>query len=164
MKDSIIYMPPGIEEAKENSPKKLHWRVRYVNRISKRIVEKRVQSTGVYHSQHRMLMIISDAPDISQKELAQRMEISTAATAVSIKKLMNSGYIERNTDENDNRANKIKLTAKGLEVVKSSREMFDELHENIYKGFSEEERAQLAKYLERMCENVTEYYNETGKR
>ncbi len=160
MENKYIYMPPDIEKAAPDSPKKLHWRLRYVNRIARRIVDKNVGNTGLHHSQHRMLMVISDAPDISQKELAQRMEITTAAVATGIKKLISDGYIERTDDERDARAKKLKLTAKGNDTVEKSKEMFEDIHRNIYKGFDESELKLLAQFLERMCHNTTSYYEE----
>ena len=58
------------------------------------LMERRLSDTGVYRSQHRILMFISDNPNISQKELARMTEVSTATIAVSLKKLEKGGYIK----------------------------------------------------------------------
>ena len=74
------------------------------------ILEMRLKNTGVYRSQHQILMILTDHTNLSQKELAERLYVSTATIAVSVKKLEQGGYITRIMDQNDNRMNKLCLT------------------------------------------------------
>ena len=47
-----------------------------VDRNFKRSIDKKVESTGVYRSQHRLLMMLGRHPDCSQTELAEKMEVS----------------------------------------------------------------------------------------
>lgn len=49
------------------------------------VVLKKVNHTGVYQSQHRLLMHLNHHPNCSQIEIAREMEISPAAVAVSLK-------------------------------------------------------------------------------
>lgn len=130
------------------------WRIGQIAHKHRCVMEKIFNETGVFQGQHKMLMCISDNNFFSQKEIAAHMKISTATVAVSLKKLEKGGYIEKIVDENDNRLNKIVLTDKAKSIVEYSKRMFDEIDENMMKGFSDKEKEQLIEYLERIEGNL----------
>ena len=127
------------------------------DRTLKRSISK-VEKTGVYCSQHRLLMILGKHPDCSQTELAERLEISPAAVAVSLKKLEKSGFISRQCQENDNRVNQVVITEKGWKIIDLSTQYFKEMENAFLSDFSEEELKQLQSFLERMIKNGEDYY------
>ena len=90
--------------------------------------------------------------------LAEKLEISPAAVAVSLKKLEKTGYISRQCDSRDNRVNQIVITEKGQDMIRRSVEYFREIDENMLKGFSEQEIQELNGLLTRMQQNGEAYY------
>ena len=118
------------------------------------ILEHRFSKTGVYRSQHQILMYVAHHPNASQKEIAEQYKISTAAIAVSLKKLEKGGYIRREVDEKDNRYNQIDLTETGREIVYVSETIFNEVEEEMFQGFTPEEFTNLMDYLERINGNL----------
>lgn len=128
------------------------------DRTLKRSISKKVENTGVFRSQHRLLMILGKHSDCSQTELAERLEISSAAVAVSLKKLEKSGFISRQCQENDNRVNQVVITEKGWEIIDQSVQYFKEMDKAFLKDFSLEELRQLEAFLERMIKNGEDYY------
>lgn len=132
-------------------------RFRMTDRMVKRYLEKRFMGTGVYRGQHQILMHLFWAPDSSQAQLAEHMEISPAAVAVSLKKLEKGGYVRRQNRREDNRSNQIEITEKGRQVVDISIEIFHELDRTLYRGFSPEETKQLCGYLDRMYANLAHW-------
>lgn len=127
-----------------------------VSQLHRRKLERLVGETGLHRAQHRMLMTLSEHEFDSQLELARMLQISTATVAVSLKKLEQDGYIEREAKAADNRANFIRLTGKGKQVVESSREIFENIERQVVKDFSEEEIGLLRNYLKRMYDNLSE--------
>lgn len=121
------------------------------------IIERRLTDTGVYRSQHQILMFLSDNPNISQKELADNQKVSTATVAVSLKKLEKGGYIRKEVDEKDNRYNQICITEKGKQVVEESAKIFREVEDAMLKGFSAEECRMMEDFLNRMYANLGAY-------
>lgn len=101
-----------------------------------------------------MLLTINFNGNISQKELAKRMEISPAAVTVTIKKLEAQGFIQRSQSEDDSRVNNISVTPKGKEIIDKSAEIFDAVDRKTFDGFSEEELDQLTAYLKRISDNL----------
>ena len=132
-----------------------------VARLHRSMMEHRLDGTGVYRSQHQLLMFIAENPDVSQKELAQLNHVSPATVAVSLKKLEHGGYIQRVVDEHDNRYNKICITEKGRAVVENSVRWFQKVERSIFDGFSPEEMTAMQGYLDRMYQNLSSLMPET---
>ncbi len=124
------------------------------NRLHHTLVETRVSTLGLHRSQHGMLLTINFNGNISQKELAKRMEISPAAVTVTLKKLEAQGFIDRSQSENDSRINNIAVTEKGREIICRAGAIFDDVDEKTFEGFSEEELEALLGYLKRISCNL----------
>lgn len=138
----------------EHLAKETASRFRRVNRALMRIIEKKASTTQVYRAQHQVLMGIAREPNASQAEIAERMEISPAALAVSLKKLEKGGYIRRSSDTSDERKKRLEMTEQGERVVAESHRMFQEVEKQMFDGFSRAEMEQLAGYMDRMLENL----------
>jgi len=124
------------------------------NRRHQKVLEQELNSTGVYRSQHQILMYVADNPHASQKELAGLYGVSTATIAVSLKKLEQGGYIERKMDAKDNRFNRICITQKGMEAVEESEIIFQKLEQRMFRGFSEEDFEKMGQFLDRIYHNL----------
>lgn len=126
----------------------------------RKIMQNYLDETGVYHSQHRLLMEISHNPDASQNDIARSMDISAAAVAVSLKKLEKRGYIKREMVEEDNRLNKITITEKGNGVVEQSKQIFDYADRKIFEGFTDDEKNTLSGLLRKLDANLIKMEDE----
>lgn len=136
---------------------------RKVNRSMMRIIDKKVSATQVYRSQHQVLMHIAHHPNATQTEIAEWMDISPAALAVSLKKLEKGGYIIRSADASDERKKHIEMTELGSEIVAESHRMFREIETQMFSGFSEEEIENLNHYMNRMLENIRNIQQDCSK-
>ncbi len=132
---------------------------RQADQSFKRAVGKKVSDTGLYRSQHRMLMILGKHPDCFQTELAEKLDISPAAVAVTLKKLERAGYISRQCSPEDNRMNHVVMTDKGKEAIDVSLAYFREIEDAMLMGFSREEMALLENFFQRIIENGENYYH-----
>lgn len=139
-----------MEQLKKDTVRKLIC----LMKTHRKALESSLESTGVFQGQHRLLMVISDNPNCSQKELADKLEISTATIAISLKKLEKGGYVVRATDANDTRYNQVVITEKGKKVVKQSKQIFKDIDEKMFDGFSEEEINRFMEYVNRLSDNV----------
>ena len=140
-----------MEELVKEAAKKF----RKVNRAMMRIIDKKVSATQVYRSQHQVLMHIAYHPNASQTEIAEWMDISPAALAVSLKKLEKGGYITRSSDTSDERKKHIEMTDLGNKIVAESHKMFQEIENQMFIGFSRKEIEDLNHYMNRMLENIS---------
>ena len=125
-----------------------------VTRLHRSVIEHQLEGTGVYRSQHQILMYVSNNPNVSQKELAKMYGVSGATIAVSLKKLEKGGYIKRLVDQDDNRCNQICITEKGRTVVEESVLIFQRLESCMFEGFSEHDMNVLGNLLDRIYGNL----------
>ncbi len=155
----------GEKEMREKLVEETARAFRRANRLLMRIIEKKVSSTQVYRGQHQVLMHIAHHSEASQAEIAERMEISPSALAVSLKKLEKGGYIRRSADISDERKKHMEITEAGSKVVSESHVMFQEIENQMFQGFSEEEIQIIHRYLNQIVDNLIEVqqkYSEEG--
>lgn len=120
----------------------------------RKIMDFHLEETGVFSAQHQLLMEITKNPLSSQKDIADRLKISTAAVAVSLKKLEKGGYIVREMDSDDNRLNQVTLTDKGKKVVAISRETFRKVDHSIFEDFSDDDLSMLFQLMQKLNTNI----------
>ena len=127
------------------------------NRLHRRIIGRYADRIEMNCSAHRMLLFISRDEGLpSQMELAERLKISPAAVANTLKKLETDGYVERSKarDGCDCRANEITLTDKGSLAVTDSEKYFRYVDSAALKDFSPDELDELCRLLDKMQSNL----------
>lgn len=134
-----------------------------VARLHRSMMEHRLDGTGVYRSQHQILMFVSDNPNVSQKELARMYGVSGATIAVSLKN-WKGGYIRRLVDQEDNRCNQICITDKGRKVVEESVKIFRHIESCMFEGFSENDMKVLGGLLDRIYGNLNREFADRAER
>lgn len=120
----------------------------------RKIMDYHLEETGIYSAQHQLIMAIARNQFASQKEIAEKMRVSTAAIATSLKKLEKGGYITKEMDCTDNRLNQITLTEKGKEIVSKSRDVFKSVDGILFEDFTEEEKDTLISLLNKLDKNI----------
>lgn len=127
------------------------------NRLHRRIIERYGNRIELNCSEHRMLFFISkDGSLASQKELAQRLKISPAAVANTIKKLETDGYVERSKAREgcDCRANEVTLTDKGKLAVTDAEKYFRYVDTTALADFTQDELDELCRLLDKIQNNL----------
>ncbi len=90
----------------------------------------------------------------AQKELAEHLHVSAATIATSLKSLERRGYVKKLADDQDGRRKRVVITQKGKDVVNRCFEVFRTVDEQMYQGFSEEEKTRFFSDEKRMLENL----------
>lgn len=139
------------------TPHEVHHKFMKLNRLHRIAVEKRINDCGIHRSQHMLLMFLHRCENIpTQREIADRFEISPAAVATSLKKLEADGYITRQANESDTRQNMIFITDKGRSMVKFSKSTFEELDNLTYSALTKSELSELDRLLTKIIDNLEE--------
>ncbi len=119
--------------------------------------ETEVKNLNIHHSQHKVLMHIAKcnkkAP--TQVEIAQHLQISPAAVAVTLKKLETAGYINRCTRSKDMRNNEVTLTALGKKICKDTKSAFYAIDAKMFDGLEDSDILQLKEYIDIMLNNLS---------
>ena len=93
---------------------------------------------------------------IYQKDLEKAFNV-TRSTASKVLTLMEKkGFIERRAVKEDARLKEIVLTERAEKLADRMEEQRLQMEKDLTRGFTEEEKAQLVSYLNRILENVCE--------
>ena len=111
------------------------------------------KSVDLKHGSAGILFTLNKYGPMSQRELADKVGITPPSMTVALRKLQNEGYINRKTDQNDQRIIQIELQDKGVECIAHIKRAMEEAERNLLAGFTQEEQMLLRRLL------VQLYYN-----
>ena len=121
-------------------------------------INRYVEKNDLQKSQYRLLLVLShlieESSNVSQRDLAESLNVTPVAVAVTLKKLEKNGIVSKTTSETDNRYNELSITEKGRQIVKDSKKAFRSTDMQIFKDFTTEEMEQLLSFLGRMEANL----------
>jgi len=131
--------------------------------MHKNMIDSCAKDIGLHRTQHRILMILlKEGKLISQKTLAQRLEITPAAVTGALKKLENEGYISKVVGD-DSRFNELYITEAGKEFVERVRNTFSATDQKLFADFTDEELEVYIRCLEKMQNNIRAYMEASGR-
>lgn len=146
------------DRCKENIDVLLH-----VMRLHHRIVEKRIDGLGVHHSQHRMLMRLSNMGRIeSQKDIAAALDVSPACVARTLKSLSAAGLIDK-SEGADGRCNEVSILPRGRQLIDDSLNVFRRIDLEMFEGLSDDELSTLCGLMTRLRCNLTAMEQRDGR-
>lgn len=109
-----------------------------------------------FMGQMKCMFILEKADMMSQRELADAMQIKPASLSELLLKLEQKGYLTRVPSKEDKRKIIVSLTKKGIEKVKISRVRQKEVHFDMLSVLSEEEKEQFYNILLKIKEHTDE--------
>lgn len=129
---------------------------KYISQIQRKgasYITRELSNVGIGHGQLMFLMELYKSDGIKQEELSDKLNIDKGTTARAIKKLEDSGLVNRITDENDKRAYKIYVTKSGKGIKQDILDVIYRWEEKVTVGLNDSEKVKLVELLEKICEN-----------
>ncbi len=114
---------------------------------------------GVYPGQPPMLFVLNEKDGQSQKELADRLNLTPATITVMLKRMERSNLVMRKQDEEDQRISRVYITEEGRELYKKTQQVMTNLNDECFENFTMEERVILRRLLMQMRDNLQEVNN-----
>lgn len=135
------------------------WLFRDMNMAHRMAMQAVFNRNGVGElGQPLILFVLEDCIDDgvipTQKELAEKLNISPATVTISLKSLERRGYVRKIADGEDLRCNRIEITSAGRITAERCRRAFDEIDKAMYTGFSDNEKSLLSGFYTRMMGNL----------
>jgi DNA-binding MarR family transcriptional regulator len=87
------------------------------------------------------------------KELAEKISRDKSTVTALVNKLVTAGYIRKETDTDDSRITHLCLTARGKSLKPAFDEISDRLISTAFSGFTQKERENTVKLIEKMLTN-----------
>lgn len=100
---------------------------------------------------------------VYQKDIEKEFGLSRSAVSRVLGQMEEKGLVTRSTSGEDSRLKELKLTEKAKVVSKQLYSICQSVEDELVKGFSQQEKAQLCGYLARIEENLRHplYLNKT---
>lgn len=136
--------------------KLLHQSLIKTSKIHRKVCGQRFHELGLTEGQPKVLNYLHQHNGCSQKDLAKHCHIQPATATSLLGSLEKSELIYREVNQEDRRVTNVFLTEKGSEFQQSIKEVFSQIDEQCFTGFSEGERNEVLQYLDRIYHNLKE--------
>ena len=129
----------------------------YVNRTIQRTFLAAFREAGLYITPDQGLIIsaLFHGHAKNQQDIARFTGKDKTTITRALDVLIKEGYINRDTDPEDRRANMITLTRKGIDLHNKMVVIYEKKKDEIFKGFSKEKLKTCQETLDRLI-SVTE--------
>jgi DNA-binding MarR family transcriptional regulator len=123
-------------------------------RAARTALSQRLTTLDLYPGQDAVLLAIGDEDGISLRDLAERLAVRPPTITKTVARLGAQGLVEKRNSDSDARQSHAHLTEKGLAIVDAVRATQKAVERKALKGFSNKERKQLRKLLQRVTGNL----------
>lgn len=110
---------------------------------------------GVMRGKMGVLAILAHTPEMSQRELQERLRVQPGSMSEMLAKMEEQGLIQRTKDESDRRAMQVSLTEEGKKAFQQ-REMIPDT--DLFSVLTEEERETLNGLLKKLLDHWVQAY------
>jgi DNA-binding MarR family transcriptional regulator len=107
----------------------------------------RLRQIGLSMTEAGMISFLAEHGSLTQRELADRLQITPAPCGVAVDGLVKRGLVERRADPADRRVWRIVLTEAAVPVVQEFERVDAELRADLRAGLPRADRQQLARVL-----------------
>jgi DNA-binding MarR family transcriptional regulator len=125
-----------------------------VFRLFRVYADKEAARYGITRAQWAVLSKVERQEGLKQTELAELLEVQPITLTRLIDKLCDNGWIERRSDENDRRVNRLYLKKAARPLLGKLAGLRSELTATVLEGISPADAYRLLTQLESIKENV----------
>lgn len=111
----------------------------FVCRLHGTKADRFFEQLGLYRGQAFLLRVLSKKDGLTHSEIAEILEISPAAATKVIKRMEQSHFIVRKPDKKDERVSRVFIQEAGMAIVNRADDLFVQLNQIMFEGFSEED-------------------------
>lgn len=127
-----------------------------------RYLRNQLNEKKLYRGDPRLLMYVYFHDGRKQAEIAKGLCVKPASLTVMLQRMEQAGLVNRKSDEQDQRVQRVYITELGRETSKKTVELFQKAVKAFFEGVSEEELAVYQGVLEKVKENVLRMLDETS--
>src|SRR5690625_34245 len=122
------------------------------NHISQTIANAYAERFGISITEWRVLAVLGRYPELSANGVAERTAMDKVAVSRAVARLFKTGLIERETHDSDRRRSVLRLSTAGYRIYDQVAPMALDYERRLLAGFSDAERATLARLIDRLDE------------
>ena len=113
-----------------------------------------LEALGLYRGQPSVLQALWEHEGLMHTELARHLQVQPATITRMLQRMEKAGFVERRPDPEDHRVSRVYLTETGQAVRADVQQVWRQLEEEAFAGFTLEEQALLRRFFLRIRENL----------
>ncbi|MFD3653753.1 MarR family winged helix-turn-helix transcriptional regulator [Streptomyces sp. 24-1644] len=125
-----------------------------VARLHRIAAGKLLKGLGLYPGQEHLMMHLWDSGAVRQSDLIKAMDLDPSTVTKMLQRLEQTGHVRRRPDPDDRRAVLVEATDGSCGLLTDVREAWANLEEHTLVGLDPAERAELARLLGKVEENL----------
>jgi len=125
-----------------------------LSRLIRAYADKQAARYGITRAQWAVLAKVERAEGLKQSELAEQMEMQPITLTRLVDRLCDNGWIERRSDENDRRVNRLYLRKAARPLLGKLSGLRSEITATALEGINPSDAHRLLAQLEMIKENV----------
>lgn len=125
-----------------------------MHRDAEQALRSRLDQHTISPAQHRILRHLWDEPDLSQATLCKRLGVEQPTLSATLKRMVRDGLLKTRQNPKDRRKISYELTQKSLDLEQPLTLAENELEETALTGFNPIEKGVLAKFFNRVTDNL----------
>lgn len=126
-----------------------------LTRLTSNRTHEKLETVGLHRGQPVLLFNLWKKDGQSGRDLSQVMKVQPATVTKMVQRLRNNGFVVTSKDDHDSRVSRVFLTDKGKAIENDVRAIFQELHETVFEGLSQEQLDLLGDVLDTMKCNLS---------
>lgn len=116
----------------------------------------KIAETGLTSGQPKVLDYLKDHDGSVQKDIASACQIDPATVTSLLLRMEEAGLVQRRNQPGNRRSLHVFLTDKGKREIVKIQKAFLELEEEVFKGFSAEERTGFMEMFMKINKNISD--------
>lgn len=125
-----------------------------IQKIHFRLLRKKLENLLVHPGQIPILMILSKKEGITQRQIAEKLDLRPATIAIMLRRMEKANLIYRVQDAKDRRVQRVFLSERGRELIDQIRQQLQDSEQKAFENFSQEELTMLNNLLDKMLNNL----------
>jgi MarR family transcriptional regulator, organic hydroperoxide resistance regulator len=113
-----------------------------------------LESLGLYRGQPSVLQALWEQEGLMHTDLAHRLQVQPATITKMLQRMEKAGFLERRPDPDDQRVSRVYLTEAGRAVRADVQQVWRQLEEEAFAGFTLQERVLLRRFFLDIRENL----------
>lgn len=135
-------------------------RIELLGRLHHMAFRTLFREDGLPPAQAGAMKVIIRCPGMSQRELADKLHIQRATATVMLQKMEKAGYIDRRSDQDDQRISRIYPTKLAKTIDAENQKNVNAYFARCFSGISPEAFDTMAAAMTRLGDNIREILNE----
>lgn len=123
-------------------------------RTNRQLMLRRLTEHGGHPGQTFCLKVLAEHDGITQRDLAERLNVARPTVTVMLQKMEKAGLIERRSDEHDHRYTRIYLTETGWALHEEMHRQIDQMILDVVGPLSAEDQTDLLRLLGALNDNI----------